>query len=393
MSLSTNVSNLATRIATEVKAIRTLVNGNVADLSALDTTAKNNLVAAINEVKGLLDTAAGDITALEGDVGTLSLLTTTDKTDLVSAINELQAEIDTIDLTGLIDDSTIATDKTWSSFKINSLGTSSNSIGELVKRNSTGGFDAGNVTIDNLSLSTLSGNVINSSQGVLEVGNYSQNTEIHGQGVKVLANSNTLELTGYGVDINSNAGDITIDSLEGNVIFSAVGGVYVGNSQSSETEVATKGYVDTAEADAVTTANAYTDSRINDTVTSTTKTWSSSKISTEISGAVAAVVDMAPAALDTLNELAAALGDDANYASTVTNALAAKADDQSVVHLTGAETIAGVKTFSDAPVVPDSAFAIAKITGLQAALDAKASTANVGDTTTNYVTVFEAGLV
>lgn len=32
-----------------------------------------------------------------------------------------------------------------------------------------------------------------------------------------------------------------------------------------------------------------------------------------------------PAALDTLNELAAALGDDANYATTVTNALAAKA--------------------------------------------------------------------
>lgn len=41
--------------------------------------------------------------------------------------------------------------------------------------------------------------------------------------------------------------------------------------------------------------------------------------------AAAAVVDAAPGALDTLNELAAALGDDANYASTVTTALAGKA--------------------------------------------------------------------
>ena len=39
---------------------------------------------------------------------------------------------------------------------------------------------------------------------------------------------------------------------------------------------------------------------------------------------VAAVVDSAPGTLDTLNELAAALGDDANYATTTTNAIATK---------------------------------------------------------------------
>lgn len=49
MSLATNVQNLATRVATEVKALRTLINGNVPDLSALDTPTKTNLVAAINE--------------------------------------------------------------------------------------------------------------------------------------------------------------------------------------------------------------------------------------------------------------------------------------------------------------------------------------------------------
>ena len=39
---------------------------------------------------------------------------------------------------------------------------------------------------------------------------------------------------------------------------------------------------------------------------------------------VAAVIDSAPAALDTLNELAAALGDDANFATTITNSIATK---------------------------------------------------------------------
>jgi hypothetical protein len=45
----------------------------------------------------------------------------------------------------------------------------------------------------------------------------------------------------------------------------------------------------------------------------------------EIQDAIDALVDSAPGALNTLNELAAALGDDSNYATTVTNALATKA--------------------------------------------------------------------
>ena len=43
-----------------------------------------------------------------------------------------------------------------------------------------------------------------------------------------------------------------------------------------------------------------------------------------VSAAIAALIDAAPGALDTLNELAAALGDDPNFASTVTNGLAEK---------------------------------------------------------------------
>lgn len=55
MSLASNVSDLAIRAATEDKALRTLINGNVAGLTALTTTAQSSLVAAINE----LDAAIG----------------------------------------------------------------------------------------------------------------------------------------------------------------------------------------------------------------------------------------------------------------------------------------------------------------------------------------------
>lgn len=219
MSLATNVTNLATRVATEIKSVRTLVNGNAADLSALTTTAKSNLVVALNELKSSLTSLStelnnyktsndADILAIEGDITTIN-----------STLTSIQYAIDNLDVSG-----------------------------------------------------------------------------------QVLA-------------------------------------------------------------------------LIDDTGTSSTKVWSSTKTNSAISAAVAAVVDAAPSSLDTLNELAAALGDDSNFASTITALIAGKAN---TVHT----------------------HAISDVTGLQSALDAKASntalntlSTNVGDTTTNYVTTFEAGLV
>jgi hypothetical protein len=64
-----------------------------------------------------------------------------------------------------------------------------------------------------------------------------------------------------------------------------------------------KAYTDQAELDAGSTSNSYTDT------------------------AIANLVDTAPATLDTLNELAAALGDDANFSTTVTNQIAALTHD------------------------------------------------------------------
>lgn len=61
---------------------------------------------------------------------------------------------------------------------------------------------------------------------------------------------------------------------------------------------------------------------IDDGVTGAASTWSSNKISSEISGAVSGLVDGAGAALDTLNELAAALGNDPSFATTIATQIA-----------------------------------------------------------------------
>ena len=65
---------------------------------------------------------------------------------------------------------------------------------------------------------------------------------------------------------------------------------------------------------------------------------------TYVDNAVAGIVDSAPAALDTLNELAAALGDDANFATTLTTNLGQKLGATATVTLTG--DVTGTASFS-----------------------------------------------
>lgn len=61
---------------------------------------------------------------------------------------------------------------------------------------------------------------------------------------------------------------------------------------------------------------------IDDGVIGGTTTWSSNKISSEISGAVSDLVGGAGAALDTLKELADALGNDPSFATTIATQIA-----------------------------------------------------------------------
>lgn len=61
-----------------------------------------------------------------------------------------------------------------------------------------------------------------------------------------------------------------------------------------------------------------------------------------VKSAIAALVASSPAALDTLNELAAALGNDPNFATTMTNALAGKQPLDSTLTTLSGKTAAGI---------------------------------------------------
>ena len=101
-------------------------------------------------------------------------------------------------------------------------------------------------------------------------------------------------------------------------------------------------YADQAEVDAVSTANSYTDT------------------------AVANVIDSAPAVLDTLNELAAALGDDANFATTVSNDIGTKVSKTGDT-MTGDLTLAGAP--SNANHAASKAYVDSAVSGGTGALD------------------------
>ena len=102
---------------------------------------------------------------------------------------------------------------------------------------------------------------------------------------------------------------------------------------------------------------------ISDSASSTTQVWSSSKVSSEITAAKNALTSGAAAALDTLSELAAALGNDANFASTITTALGYRLRFDAVQTLT-----TGQKTQACANL-------------------------GIGEPDTDFVTTFNSGLV
>lgn len=138
--------------------------------------------------------------------------------------------------------------------------TSLNTPNTVVKRDGNGDFAAGQITAN------LTGDV---------TGNADTAT--------ALETARTIELTG---------------NVTGSVSFDGTGNVQI--STTIDSSFATDAEVATAKSEAISTAEAYTDN------------------------AVAGLVDSAPALLDTLNELAAAINDDANFASTIGTSIGEK---------------------------------------------------------------------
>jgi len=296
---------------------------------------------------------------------------------------------------------------------IGGTATSANEANKVVKRDASGNFAAGTITANVTgTVSSLSNhdtadlaegtNLYFTNQRALDATNaaydaagtaateaglvagdladHESATAAHGATGAVVGTTNTQTLTNKTIGDTLNftgAGAMTINSDSHIVLTPAAGSSVKWGAD----VLATQGYADQAEADAISTAasdattkaNAalsdaedYTDSAISTEVTNR-NTAISNAIGTEVTdrnsaiatakgqaiadanaytdAEVSALVDSAPALLDTLNELAAAIADNPNYATDAANAVAgrvAKAGDT----MTGALTLSGAPTLN-----------------------------------------------
>ena len=167
---------------------------------------------------------------------------------------------------------------------------------------------------------------------------------------------------GNGLDYDDATGAISVDPSE--FTLNSIGAPSASvalNSQkitglatpTDATDASTKGYVDSAISTEVSNRN------------------------TAISNAVDSLVDGAPALLNTLNELAAAINDDANYTTTITTALGTKAPLASP-DLTGTPTAPTAAANTNTTQIATTAFAKAEADAAESA----AITAAASDATT-----------
>jgi len=224
---------------------------------------------------------------------------------------------------------------------IGGTATSANTANTVVKRDASGNFAAGTIT------ATVTGTVSS------------------------LSNHDTADLAEGANLYFTNARAISATAASYDVLGAAA-------AAKTAAEATAASDATTKANNAVTSANSYTDGKIATEVTDRNSAIASA-ISTEVSNrntaitnAVAAVVDSAPAALDTLNELAAALADSPDTVSNLTTLVGTKAPLASPA-LTGVPTAPTAAADTNTTQIATTAFAKAEADAAQAAAEATAS--------------------
>ena len=455
MSLATNLSDAFTRVATENKALRTLINGNAANNAALTTTAKGNLVAAINELDAALaaveanppasdlddlvdvvitTAAAGHILRHDGtswvnvdgptffqpadsDLTAIAALATTaygrafltlanqaGLMALVQAASETVAgkvELATAVETQTGTDTVRATHPAGVKAAIDAaISTASGSYQPVdsdltaIAALATTAYGRTFLTLaDQAALMGLVAAASETTQGKVELASAAETTTgtdsvraVHPAGLKAALDAVNLDrlsdvvitapAAGHILRHNGTTGFVNVDAgtlyQPVDADLTAIAGLtttaYGRGFLTLADQAALKALLPTATelatglVELATTAEATTGT---DTVRAVTP----AGVKAAVTAAVNNLIDAAPGTLDTLNELAAALGDDPNFVTTINTALGNR------VRVDAAQTFTALQQQQGRDNI------------------AAASAAAVGDTTTNYVTVFEAGLV
>jgi trimeric autotransporter adhesin len=161
---------------------------------------------------------------------------------------------------------------------------------------------------------TLTANGTFASSNAVITGGSVNSTPIGASTASTVRGTTVTATTGFVGGLTGNVTGNLTGNITGNVAGNLTGNV-TGNVTASSGTTTLNDLVVNGTAD-------FTNTKLTNVVTPTVGTDAANK--SYVDDTVAAVIDSAPAALDTLNELAAALGDDANFAGTVTTALATK---------------------------------------------------------------------
>jgi hypothetical protein len=161
---------------------------------------------------------------------------------------------------------------------------------------------------------TLTANGTFASSNAVITGGSINSTPIGATTPSTVKGSTVTATTGFVGGLTGNVTGNLTGNVTGNVNGNLTGNV-TGNVTASSGTTTLNDLVVNGTAD-------FTNTKLTNITTPTASSDAANK--GYVDSTVAAVIDSAPAALDTLNELAAALGDDANFAGTVTTALATK---------------------------------------------------------------------
>jgi hypothetical protein len=242
---------------------------------------------------------------------------------------------------GLIVDGSVATVNGYNvlteastAFIISTIGgsaDSANTPNSVVKRDANGNFAAGTIT------ATFVGNITGNVTGTVssisnhDTGDLAEGSNLYFTNARALAaTAAAYDAAGSATSAQANAAtDATAKvAAEATARNSAIASAIATEVSDRNTAIATaKAAAEAvASADATSKANAAQAAAIAAAATdATTKSAAAlASANTYTDGAVSALVDSAPALLDTLNELAAAIGDDANFATTLSTSVGTK---------------------------------------------------------------------
>ena len=366
--LKTATGNLDAKIIT----VSGLITSNDADLSALNTatgaltTATGNLDSKIITVSGLITSNDSDITSLNTATGTLNtnivgLQTATGslKSDISSndssisalqtATGSLKSDISSNDseisalkiATGILDadvSSNFSTLQTATGILSVELQNATGSLKSDISSNdsdisalqtvtgllktATGNLDSKIITVSGLITSNDTEiNALNTATGVLNTATGTLNANISSlQTATGVLNASVLSLQSATGALSTATGN-----LDSKII--TVSGLITSNDTNITSLNTSTGVLNTNVIGLQTATGSLksdissNDSDIASLQTATGLILTSGEIDTNINTAIANLVDSAPGTLNTLNELAAALGDDANFSTTTASSL------------------------------------------------------------------------